>query len=179
MHNPRSKDTRPLLPGQRFPGLGLGRKVGEVMEQMALDSDVTDGLLNFPFYWHLAVACAWVCHRAGVSTRLTLSPALQTRLEGGVISTLSSKRMWPGSRSKCSRISKPTAFLLLLGPSHSDIFDGSRNSKVPTRRGLKSRTDLNDGARVNRCTQLDRVCGRGFTRTDGSRCTTNGLACFV
>lgn len=25
MHDPTSKDPRPLLPGQRYPGLGLGR----------------------------------------------------------------------------------------------------------------------------------------------------------
>lgn len=57
MHDPTSKDTRPLLPGQRFPGLGLGRKVAQVMESMASESKVTDGLLNFPFHWHNAAAC--------------------------------------------------------------------------------------------------------------------------
>ncbi|KAK4046096.1 hypothetical protein OIV83_006349 [Microbotryomycetes sp. JL201] len=55
-HDPRSKDARPLLPGQRFPGLGLARVIGETMERMSVESSVTDGLLNFPFYFHLAVA---------------------------------------------------------------------------------------------------------------------------
>ncbi|ORY55541.1 hypothetical protein BCR35DRAFT_271843, partial [Leucosporidium creatinivorum] len=41
MHDPLSKDTRPLLPGQRFPGLGMGR---------------ANALLNFPFHFHNAAA---------------------------------------------------------------------------------------------------------------------------
>ncbi|KAM0792022.1 hypothetical protein ACM66B_006251 [Microbotryomycetes sp. NB124-2] len=55
-HDPKSNDTRPLLPGQRFPGLGLARVIGDTMERMSVESSKTDGLLNFPFYWHLAVA---------------------------------------------------------------------------------------------------------------------------
>ncbi|SCV72806.1 BQ2448_4343 [Microbotryum intermedium] len=54
MHNPLSDDQRPLLPGQRHPGLGLGRKVAETMEQMGKDSRVTDALVNFPMFWHLS-----------------------------------------------------------------------------------------------------------------------------
>ncbi|KAI5481034.1 nucleolar protein 14 [Pseudohyphozyma bogoriensis] len=57
MHDPLAKtSSRPLLPGQRFPGLGLGRQVGDVMESMALNSKVTDALLNFPFHYHIATA---------------------------------------------------------------------------------------------------------------------------
>ena len=56
MHDPLATTTRPLLPGQRFPGLGLGRQVASVMEQMAEKSHVTDGLLNFPFHFYQSIA---------------------------------------------------------------------------------------------------------------------------
>ncbi|KAL8281136.1 hypothetical protein RQP46_006494 [Phenoliferia psychrophenolica] len=56
MHDPFATTTRPLLPGQRFPGLGLGRQIGKIMEGMAEHSKVTDALLNFPFHYHNAVA---------------------------------------------------------------------------------------------------------------------------
>lgn len=108
MHNPRSKDPRPLLPGQRFPGLGLGRKVGQVMEDMALDSKVTDGLLNFPFYWHLAVACMSLIAQTSllsiqnynVCPDMRISRGKQILLEAGVTLIPLSKHTWRGSPSK-------------------------------------------------------------------------------
>jgi hypothetical protein len=57
MHDPTAETTRPLLPGQRFPGLGLGREVASLMESMATESHVTDALLNFPFHYHNSTVC--------------------------------------------------------------------------------------------------------------------------
>ncbi|KAM0753019.1 hypothetical protein T439DRAFT_323632 [Meredithblackwellia eburnea MCA 4105] len=56
MHDPFAPVTRDLLPGQRFPGLGLGRQIASLMEAMATTSRVTDALVNFPFHFHNAVA---------------------------------------------------------------------------------------------------------------------------
>jgi hypothetical protein len=45
---------RPRLPGQRFPGLGIGREILELLYQMGVRLD-KDGIINFPYYYHNAV----------------------------------------------------------------------------------------------------------------------------
>lgn len=90
MHDPFAPITRPLLPGQRFPGLGLGRvrfvfcpdeplltsaarylqQVATVMEGMAEHSKVTDALLNFPFHYHNAVSCRSLTTIVAISAHL-------------------------------------------------------------------------------------------------------------
>jgi hypothetical protein len=56
MQNPRAHFTseRPQLPGQEFPGLGLGRKCHEFLVQLASELR-RDGLINFPQFFHNAV----------------------------------------------------------------------------------------------------------------------------
>lgn len=50
----RFSAQRPRLPGQRYPGLGLGKRLYERMRTWARDWG-KDGLLNFPEYYHNAV----------------------------------------------------------------------------------------------------------------------------
>jgi len=55
LQNPLAKFTaqRPQLPGQKFPGLGIGRKVLEIFINMCIRLK-TDGLLNVPEHYHNA-----------------------------------------------------------------------------------------------------------------------------
>ncbi len=55
MQNPRATFTRekPKLPGQRYPGLGVGEKVIEMLYTMAINLE-KDGILNFPEFFHNA-----------------------------------------------------------------------------------------------------------------------------
>jgi len=56
MQHPRAyfRPERPPLPGQRYPGLGLGRRALALLEIMAMRVGA-DGLLTFPEYMHNAV----------------------------------------------------------------------------------------------------------------------------
>ncbi|GAA95708.1 uncharacterized protein L969DRAFT_92834 [Mixia osmundae IAM 14324] len=58
------------LPGQRFPGLGLGHELGSLFEQVAVAGRTTDGLICLPFAFHNALYYA----RAGYHF---LSPAFE------------------------------------------------------------------------------------------------------
>ncbi len=55
MQNPREKfsEARPKLPGQRFPGLGVGREVLDLLIGMAKNLE-KDGLMDFPEFFHNA-----------------------------------------------------------------------------------------------------------------------------
>lgn len=56
LQNPLKKftDEKPQLPGQDFPGLGVGRRIVEVIKGVAEDLNM-DGILNYPQYYHNAV----------------------------------------------------------------------------------------------------------------------------
>ena len=56
LQNPRQPFTpdRPALPGQRHPGLGLGRTVMSMFENMAETLNL-DGIINIPEYMHNAI----------------------------------------------------------------------------------------------------------------------------
>jgi hypothetical protein len=56
LQNPLREFTpeRPRLPDQRYPGLGIGRTVGDLLEELAREHQC-DGLLSFPQHYHNAV----------------------------------------------------------------------------------------------------------------------------
>lgn len=56
LQNPLKKFTsdKPQLPGQDYPGLGVGRMTVELIKRVALDLK-KDGVLNYPQYYHNAV----------------------------------------------------------------------------------------------------------------------------
>lgn len=55
LQNPRAQFTpeRPRLPGQRFPGLGLAKRVLRLLVHLAQQQHLA-GILNFPEYFHNA-----------------------------------------------------------------------------------------------------------------------------
>ncbi len=56
LQNPLKKFTshKPQLPGQDYPGLGVGRMTVELIKRVALNLE-KDGVLNYPQYYHNAV----------------------------------------------------------------------------------------------------------------------------
>jgi hypothetical protein len=56
LQNPFAQFTaqRPRLPGQEHPGLGMGKKVGVMLGNVAAEMK-KDGVLNFPEYYHNAL----------------------------------------------------------------------------------------------------------------------------
>jgi len=56
LQNPLKSFTpdKPRLPGQDYPGLGIGRKTVELIQMVAMDLE-KDGILNYPQYYHNAV----------------------------------------------------------------------------------------------------------------------------
>jgi len=59
LQNPRASFTprHPQLPGQQYPGLGMGEKVLEILRNMCLRLRA-DGLLNIPEHYHNAILYA-------------------------------------------------------------------------------------------------------------------------
>lgn len=56
LQNPLKQFTpeKPKLPGQDYPGLGIGRITVELIKRVALNLEM-DGILNYPQYYHNAV----------------------------------------------------------------------------------------------------------------------------
>lgn len=62
LQNPRADftDTRPRLPGQRFPGIGIGPEVMEMLQIMAERLDLA-GIVTHPMYLHNAALYGLRC----------------------------------------------------------------------------------------------------------------------